>query len=200
MILSWHNPQNGRRYHCVVDQDLLGDSFLWRGWCGADGKRGGEKEDVFTWEDECLSALRRVSRRRERRGYVLFDGGFARPRSARGRRGARGAGDECGHATGREAPRPGRPGRCGLRANVSGSWKPSSGDARGGGAYRRPGPGSRATALATTLRRALGAGPRRRSEVARVVPAPLLCPPAAMAPLRPHARRPSHLGMRSSEG
>jgi hypothetical protein len=72
-MLSWRNPQNGRRYQAVLTVDLFGDSVLWRGWCGADGKRGGERKDVFTWESDGLSALRRVSRRRERRGYVLLD-------------------------------------------------------------------------------------------------------------------------------
>lgn len=73
MILRWHNPQNGRHYQAVVGADLFGDSFLWRGWWGANGKRGGEKQDVFTWEGDCLSALHRVIRRRERRGYVLLE-------------------------------------------------------------------------------------------------------------------------------
>ena len=73
MILRWRNPHNGRRYQAVLGLDLFGDSVLWRGWCGADGKRGGEKQDVFTWEGDCLSALHRVSRRRRRRGYVLLD-------------------------------------------------------------------------------------------------------------------------------
>ena len=73
MIFYWHNPTNGRRYQAVVGLDLFGDSVLWRGWCGLDGKRGGQKQDVFTWEGDCLSALHRVIRRRERRGYVLLD-------------------------------------------------------------------------------------------------------------------------------
>lgn len=74
MILHWHNPTNGRRYQAVVGTDLLGDSYLWRGWSGADGRRGGERQDVFTWESDCLSALHRVIRRRRARGYVLLDG------------------------------------------------------------------------------------------------------------------------------
>ena len=73
MNLSWHNPANGRRYQAVVGPDLFGDSVLWRGWCGADGKRGGERKDVFTWEGDCLRALGRVRRRRQARGYVLLD-------------------------------------------------------------------------------------------------------------------------------
>jgi hypothetical protein len=73
VILRWRNPDNGRRYEAAVGEDLFGDPFLWRGWCGANGKRGGQKEDVFTWEVDCLRALRRVIRRRKRRGYVLLD-------------------------------------------------------------------------------------------------------------------------------
>jgi predicted DNA-binding WGR domain protein len=75
VILHWRNPDNGRYYQAVVGEDLFGESFLWRGWCGANGRRGGEKQDVFTWEGDCLRALRRVIRRRERRGYVLLGGG-----------------------------------------------------------------------------------------------------------------------------
>lgn len=69
MILHWQNPTNRRRYQAVVGPDLLGDWVLWRGWCGADGRRGGERRDVFTWEDDADRALKRVVRRRERRGY-----------------------------------------------------------------------------------------------------------------------------------
>lgn len=67
---SWHNPQNGRRYQAVLGPDLFGDWILWRGWCAGDGRRGGERQDVFTWEAEAEALLRRVGRRRERRGYV----------------------------------------------------------------------------------------------------------------------------------
>lgn len=70
MILCWHNPDNGRRYQAVLGPDLFGDTVLWRGWCGRDGRRGGERRDVFTWEEEGDRALKRVARRRERRGYV----------------------------------------------------------------------------------------------------------------------------------
>lgn len=72
-ILHWRNPTNGRRYQAVLTLDLFGDSVLWRGWCGADGKRGGERKDVFTWEEDGLRALARVGRRRRARGYVLLD-------------------------------------------------------------------------------------------------------------------------------
>lgn len=82
MNLRWHNPTNGRRYQVVLGLDLFGDSVLRRGWCGADGKRGGEKQDVFTWEADALSALRRVIRRRERRGYVLLPPFFQLNRGA----------------------------------------------------------------------------------------------------------------------
>ena len=67
---SWHNPANRRRYQAVLGPDLFGDTVLWRGWCGADGQRGGEMADVFTWEEGADRALKRVARRRERRGYV----------------------------------------------------------------------------------------------------------------------------------
>lgn len=69
MILHWHNPTNGRRYQAVLGQDLFGDIVLWRGWCSADGRRGGEMAEVFTWEEDADRALKRVARRRERRGY-----------------------------------------------------------------------------------------------------------------------------------
>ena len=85
MILRWHNPTNGRRYQAVLGEDLLGDWVLWRGWCGADGRRGGEMEVVFTWEGDCLSALHRVSRRRRKRGYVLLNDLL--PCASRGRMG-----------------------------------------------------------------------------------------------------------------
>lgn len=67
---SWHNPENGRRYQAVLGPDLFGDTVLWRGWCSADGRRGGERRDVFTWQEEGEALLRRVGRRRARRGYV----------------------------------------------------------------------------------------------------------------------------------
>lgn len=70
MILHWHNPANGRRYQAVLDVDLFGDWVLWRGWCGADGARGGERRDVFTWEEEGEALLKRVGRRRQARGYA----------------------------------------------------------------------------------------------------------------------------------
>lgn len=70
MILHWHNPANGRRYQAVLGPDLFGDWVLWRGWCSADGRRGGERRDVFTWEEEGEALLKRVARRRERRGYL----------------------------------------------------------------------------------------------------------------------------------
>jgi predicted DNA-binding WGR domain protein len=70
VIRHWHNPTNGRRYQAVLGPDLFGDTVLWRGWCSADGSRGGERSDVFTWEEEGDRALKRVARRRERRGYV----------------------------------------------------------------------------------------------------------------------------------
>lgn len=106
MILRWRNPDNGRYYQAVVGEDLFGECFLWRGWNGADGRRGGEKEDVFTWEVDCLRALRRVIRRRERRGYVLLDDLL--PCASRGRVGGGNGPDvqrENAAAT-QEAPKP----------------------------------------------------------------------------------------------
>jgi hypothetical protein len=67
---SWRNPGNGRRYQAVLGPDLFGDWTLWRGWCSADGRRGGERQDVFTWQEEAEAFLRWVGRRRERRGYL----------------------------------------------------------------------------------------------------------------------------------
>jgi predicted DNA-binding WGR domain protein len=90
MILRWHNPDNGRYYQAIyLGPDLFGDAVLWRGWCGADGKRGGERKDSFTWEEDCLRALKRCIRRRKRRRYVLLDGGppFAQRERAAGARG-----------------------------------------------------------------------------------------------------------------
>ena len=83
MILSWRNPTNGRCYQVVLGPDLFGDYVLWRGWCGADGRRGGEMtvaelvpRDRFI-DGGLLSVLRRIDRRRRARGYVLLEGGAA---------------------------------------------------------------------------------------------------------------------------
>lgn len=88
---GWHNPTNGRRYQAVLGPDLFGDWILWRGWCGADGRRGGMRRDVFTWEEDGLRALVRVKRRRQARGYVENapverPGEAGRPRNGRAAR------------------------------------------------------------------------------------------------------------------
>jgi hypothetical protein len=70
MNLRWRNPTNGRRYQAVLGPDLFGDCVLWRGWCGADGRGGGDMTVVLEGEEAGIAALERVGRRRERRGYV----------------------------------------------------------------------------------------------------------------------------------
>jgi hypothetical protein len=68
--LLFRNPTNGRRYQAILGRDLFGDWVLWRGWCGADGKGGGELHQVLD-DTSVVAAIERLCRRREARGYVL---------------------------------------------------------------------------------------------------------------------------------
>ncbi|MGH8562695.1 MAG: hypothetical protein ACREXW_00890 [Gammaproteobacteria bacterium] len=69
MTLRWHNPTNGRRYQAILGRDLFGDWVLWRGWCGAGGKGGGEMRQALH-DTAVVPAIRRLCRRREVRGYL----------------------------------------------------------------------------------------------------------------------------------
>ena len=69
MRFHWHNAGNGRSYQACLATDLFGDCVVWRGWCRADGKRGGQMQILVDSNEAGLRVLQRVARQRRQRGY-----------------------------------------------------------------------------------------------------------------------------------
>jgi predicted DNA-binding WGR domain protein len=72
MLLEYSTDRRG--YTMWLERDLLGDWVLFRRWYGLHNRRGGWKRQVFVDEKEALHEIARISKRRERRGYVVLPG------------------------------------------------------------------------------------------------------------------------------
>lgn len=62
-----------RWYRISLQQGLFGPILI-REW-GRLGRRGRQRIDMFTTEDECIAVMGKHTRQRERHGYKLVAGG-----------------------------------------------------------------------------------------------------------------------------
>jgi hypothetical protein len=74
MQQRWVHPEKRRYYRVELRRDLLEDLVLIQAW-GALGSRLGQvRQTVVESEEEGERLLRAIERRRQQRGYVIFEG------------------------------------------------------------------------------------------------------------------------------
>jgi len=69
--IQWIHHRKRKYYAVLVCRDLLGDWVLIREreWGSLDSKRGGQKTELLGSEDEAVSKLKDISKRRLAHGY-----------------------------------------------------------------------------------------------------------------------------------
>ena len=69
--LTWINHTERRYYKVMIYRDLLNDLMMQRVWGSLDTKRSGQMSVLISSEEQALSMLDVIKKKRKARNYVL---------------------------------------------------------------------------------------------------------------------------------